>query len=619
MMTGGSPSRCAAYLVLAVFMALATAACDSGGPMSGDAVSARWTSLGIPFRTDVARAIAIDEACTFYMANYIGLYVSHDYGGTWERTLDVHYWDKWISVIAVHSPACLYVGTDGGIIHRSLDGGRTWEEVYRSPMYGDIVALFCDSRGRVFACDTRVELLVSTDQGGTWSTTRLRTYALDFAEDPNGDIFMAAHNAIYRLGEDDSTWVAVLDGLPAFTVRSMTIVPSGEFYLATGNGRILSFRPGDETLETVCVTPNEKEFYEIRSDDAGNLYAVQYGRAVYRYLRESGEWLETDMETPLYHLCAGSDGTVLCGGNNLYLSEDFGARWRGIGRNQVPISAVAVDAAGRMYAGTSGAGIFRLNEGGAWANKYNSYYDGEMHVTTIFVCDAMTIYGGTTDEGIVRSFDGGDVWSATFMEGTRVYDFAVDADGRLYGAFDGYICHIDEYLRRWVPIIPDVDYGFVYALETDRRGSIIAGAERGVFLSEDVAAGWRRVGAAYIDEPVTALCTTGGGHCFCSTASGIFRSNSSYSRWWRLEGIPPADSTVSIIDIPGGSVVIGVYGEGLYVCSEDAFAAVPVTDDLPDLRINSCAADGMDALLIGTESGVYTLEDLEMIVLRFAY
>ena len=101
-----------------------------------------------------------------------------------------------------------------------------------------------------------------------------------------------------------------------------------------------------------------------------------------------------------------------------------------------------------------------------------------------------------------------------------------------------------------------------------------------------------------------------------STASGIFKSNSSYSRWWRIEGIPPVDSTVSIIDIPGGNVVAGVHGEGLYLCAEDGFTAVPVTHDIPDPRISSCVVDGVDALVIGTDSGVYMFDHLERIILR---
>ncbi|HUV37719.1 MAG TPA: hypothetical protein VMX58_12340, partial [Patescibacteria group bacterium] len=491
-------------------------------------------------------------------------------------------------------------------------------EIYRSRMYGEIVALFCDSRGRVFACDTREEVLLSDDGGESWLITSMRLYVRNFAEGPGGDLFVASHNGVYRLGEDDSTWVGVLTGLPVSTLESMTIVPSGELLLATSQGKIQSFNPSDSTLVDVYSNRSGKKFQRIVSDENGNLYALEYGGILHRYLQARGTWVETDMEVPLYSITTGPQGIVLCGGTTTYLSEDGGGRWRAIGMQPVPVSAVAVDMAGRLYAGTSGSGIFRLNEGGAWALKFNSQYDGVLNVTTIYVREETTLYMGSAAEGVALSRDGGDTWWSRFDEGLHVYDFAVDPLGKIYTVFNGYICLIDEQLSRWKSIAHDVDYGSVYALEIDRAGDLIAGTSKGLFVSEDGVSGWRRVGADWIDEPVRTVCATDGGYCFCATRSAVWRSNRSYSRWWAIEGIPASDSTVSIVDIPDRCVVIGVYGEGLYVCSQEAAAAESITGGLPDLRITGCAADGIGELYVGTKSGVYVLDHIAMIVLRLA-
>ncbi|HUV36071.1 MAG TPA: hypothetical protein VMX58_03935, partial [Patescibacteria group bacterium] len=87
-MTVRPPLRCILCLVVAALAVFAAVGCDSGDPVSGDTSSERWTSLGNPFRTDYVRAVAVDDARTFYMANYEGLYTSRDDGGTWEKTLD---------------------------------------------------------------------------------------------------------------------------------------------------------------------------------------------------------------------------------------------------------------------------------------------------------------------------------------------------------------------------------------------------------------------------------------------------------------------------------------------------------------------------------------------------
>lgn len=111
----------------------------------------------------------------------------------------IHAWDDQNAIVATAGqPACLY---------RTIDGGVTWREVYRSSnptSFFNGMKFLGPEKGIVFGdpVDGRLEILVTVDAGKTW--TRLPVAATPLLQ--QGEAGFAASNSSMLLSED---WIWV--------------------------------------------------------------------------------------------------------------------------------------------------------------------------------------------------------------------------------------------------------------------------------------------------------------------------------------------------------------------------------------------------------------------------
>lgn len=73
-----------------------------------------------------------------------------------------------ISRTAVQISGAVFAGTDGNGLHRSLDGGQTWQAMRTFPGRAVVNDLQFDQRGWLWAATGQEGVLVSPDQGETW-------------------------------------------------------------------------------------------------------------------------------------------------------------------------------------------------------------------------------------------------------------------------------------------------------------------------------------------------------------------------------------------------------------------------------------------------------------------
>ncbi len=230
--------------------------------------------------------------------------------------------------------------------------------------------------------------------------------------------------------------------------------------------------------------------------------------------------------------------------------------------------SIAVDPAGRMYAGTSD-GLWRTGEGGGWTrfdspeqitdNVEKILIDGEGGIYLAFEYQTLDWW----DEGLLFSKDDGGTWGDLFP-GTRVRDFFVDRQDRLF-----VFTNIEAFMST------DGGYTFEETLKGQNFGyvAIESGPAGGIFLFSSEGPGLQR--------------STDGG--------GI----------WELIGFPYADTRFIFIDSEGALYSM-TQGSGIWKMKygEDRWSCFSIEGDL----IHSmCMAESPEGdLVAGTSRGVFT-------------
>lgn len=91
-----------------------------------------WRRIGLDLPDQFVSAVALDPASSdvLYVAGYAGVFISKDGGLTWEARSKGLVSRNVLSVaISPAVPGLVYIGTNGGGLYRSRDGGATWDRV----------------------------------------------------------------------------------------------------------------------------------------------------------------------------------------------------------------------------------------------------------------------------------------------------------------------------------------------------------------------------------------------------------------------------------------------------------------------------------------------------------
>src|SRR5882762_3212757 len=100
----------------------------------------------------------------------------------------------------------IWAGTDDGLIHRTRDGGKTWQEIVRGLAEGGIVNVVREDpirRGLLF-CGTEQAVYVSFDDGESWQSLRLNMPATSIRDliVKGDDLAVATHGRGFWILDD---------------------------------------------------------------------------------------------------------------------------------------------------------------------------------------------------------------------------------------------------------------------------------------------------------------------------------------------------------------------------------------------------------------------------------
>ena len=469
----------------------------------------------------------------------------------------------------------IYVGTDGGGVYISKDGGANWNQTNAGLKNFKISALAVSGKDLFAAVlNTRggSSVYISSNGGESWAPAGngLQTdpnifFEIDcfavYSDSAGGTrIFAGAYDGgIYVSTDNGENWVPDTLGLINKFVLSLTIKDTN-IYAGTIQGVYRS------TINTASWEPagiaDMDWFPSIKSVVVLDSILYASGGSIYRSTNNGDSWIKVNENNtgPLVsfgtELFAGTyDGTIL-------RSSDKGLSWTG---SNLPMSrgwVESIEAIGtNLFAGTLGGGVFISTDHGVnWTAINNGLKNPK--VNCIAVIDS-NIFVGTPIVGVFLSTDNGDSWSQVnnglnSLDVVNVVGLAASGSNLFAGVLLGGVFKSTDYGKNWIQVGKDISHlGNDYAIAAIDTNIFVGVIPWGVYRSTDDGSNWAIVDSGLANTFVAALAASDS-NLFAGTLHGVFRTTNE-GVYWTYAGL----NNYSV-------AALTVNGADLYAKTDDA-------------------------------------------------
>ncbi len=293
-----------------------------------------------------------------------------------------------LAVSPTRGGSLLFAGTFYNGVFLSTDGGASWTQANNGLTDTSVlsIAVSPDTSGgktTVFAGTYGSGVFISTDSGASWKDVNnglTNTIISVLAASANGaggtDLFAGTDAGVFLTTNNGASWSSVNSGLPDDPVYALAFTPPD----SSGSG-------------------------------TGSLFAGLYLGGVYRSTDNGAHWTPADSgltDTTVRAFTVGprdSSGVpeLFAGtGSGIFLSTNNGMNWTALdsGLTNVDVWTLAVVSGGtNILAGTDGGGVYiSTNNGTSWTQANSGLPNG--FVTTIMVDAAGNIFAGTWGDGV---------------------------------------------------------------------------------------------------------------------------------------------------------------------------------------------------------------------------
>jgi photosystem II stability/assembly factor-like uncharacterized protein len=415
-----------------------------------------WRTVG-PQRKEGAHIyhLAIDpqDSRTLYASTDYEVLKSVDGGQTWRAVSPP---GRWVGMLAIdpRRSKTLYLGTDAGIF-KSRDGGRSWSVIQAGPEargWIGVLAIAPSSSATLYAGTGGAGVLKSSDSGRSWEVAAAGMTAAqvdELAAPSRGSAYALSQRGLFKRAH--GSWRPVFTP-PTMSLRGLAVDPQRPetVYVATDDGRIFGTRDGGDNWRRLPAPsiPKTTEITALVIDPQNprNLYAgtIAYG--------------------------SGSDG--------VFKSSDGGATWRALATNGPgprDVSVLAIDPRDPNILHAAGVSYFNSDNAGAtWNTPYVGQSSGDVRALALDPSEPATLYAGTEGAGVLTITDGGDG------------SYAGSAGAGVFKSTDGG--------ANWRRLNTSFHNQPVNALAVNphARQTVYAGTDNGLFVSTDGGKHWHR-------------------------------------------------------------------------------------------------------------------------------
>jgi photosystem II stability/assembly factor-like uncharacterized protein len=553
-------------------------------------------------------------------------------------------WSEWVAVgppggdvrsLAAdpRDPRTVYLGTAGGVLYRSEDGGRRWRRLAPGfPLAGvSLDDLTVAADGTVYAgyWATRGSgggVARSDDGGRTFAIlpgiSGQAVKALALAPSAPGTVVVGALAGVFRSGDGGRTWsrISRADDPELRNVNSIAVDPEDADTIYAGTWH-LPWKTADGGLTWSPIHSgmiNDSDIMTLTFDrrTPQTLFATAC-TGVYRSTDAAGRWTKirgipsSSRRTRAFAQDPRNPDTLFAGTTEgLWTTEDGGATWQRRTDPDLVVNALLVEPDGTLLVGADGAGVLRSADAGrTWADSNKGF--SERFVSRVLFGPR----GGRLVVGVAADRQHGGVfvapaaegpWTrlAPGLEGREVLSLALAGEAVLAGTDDGLFLFKDDSWRRLETRADGIDlHPHVSDVATMDPRIVLAATSQGLLRSADGGLHFERhrLGALRTVERI-AVSPGPPPVALAATPLGFFESLDEGARWTPVSGRIGDARVQGLAFLPGSDrVVFAATGEGLYKSENRGRSWRPRGGGLPLLDITSLAVSSDGRTVVASE------------------
>jgi len=303
--------------------------------------------------------------------------------------------------------------------------------------------------------------------------------------------------------EDKPGDIAGLGDIGFVSIQSLALGEGELVYAGSFGAGIFRSEDGGKTWRTANEGLSDPFVYVMAVAPDQSVFAGTLRGGIFRSRNQGKTWTSVNagLERLETHVLVHHQGALYAGtGSGVYRSTNGGEKWvsDNDGLNNLLIRALAIDAEGSMYAGTTGMGIYRKHlRNSKWmritATQLSHPRDRlpENFVRALVADERGSLYAGTADNGVYVSSDRGDSWRllGRGVENASIRALSIGGPSWFAGTGQGMFRSLDQG-KTWVSINEGLRERSIQAFAVGKDGSLYAGTNAGIFKTEDHGAHW---------------------------------------------------------------------------------------------------------------------------------
>ncbi len=289
------------------------------------------------------------------------------------------------------------------------------------------------------------------------------------------------------------------------SIQALAVTDDGVLYAGSfGFGVFVSHNRG-ETWASMNVGLGDRFILCLSVDDKGTVYAGTVRGGIFRTQDDGTTWesMKAGLRSVEVKSLLARRGIMYAGtGKGVYQLDETARRWVVVasGLEQMLVTSLAVTKDFRLFAGTAGQGLYRidpLSPGAAgWEKTDDPLVDPKEHLTHTYirvtvVSPDQQVYVGTFDGGVYRSRDAGRTWRSVgrSLPNDSIRGI-VATETALYVATGRGVFTNNLQNAAWVSVNEGLTELSVQSLIISPQGALYVGTSAGAFRSQDAGKHW---------------------------------------------------------------------------------------------------------------------------------